>query len=190
MFLNLRTLWQGWFHSRGVVPDFQWAYYRLLAAALLAAIATPLSLACLAFRVRKPRPPWRRVALRPGTVAILGCAVAIGARTVEYTVARSSADVSWLNRADVAPLRFGDSFELTLIHTNTEDGVDGRIEAIPCYGTLVAAFAWPCGIVVAAIWFVLAVSGRWRPEKTWIDRLGRSLGIIWILIEILVIVPL
>lgn len=28
-------------------------------------------------------------------------------------------------------------------------------------------------------WGLLAVTRRWRPEKSWIDRLGRVLGVCW-----------
>jgi hypothetical protein len=34
---------------------------------------------------------------------------------------------------------------------------------------------------VAAIWVALALSGRWRAEKSWIDRTGRLLGWYWIM---------
>jgi hypothetical protein len=32
---------------------------------------------------------------------------------------------------------------------------------------------------VAGAWFVLAVAGWWRPQPTWIDRLGRAAGFLW-----------
>jgi hypothetical protein len=38
--------------------------------------------------------------------------------------------------------------------------------------------AAPCA--VAATWTVLALGGRWRPERSWLDRLGLVLGIYWI----------
>jgi hypothetical protein len=34
---------------------------------------------------------------------------------------------------------------------------------------------------VAAVWLVTALAGCWRPEKTWIDRAGRCLGVFWLL---------
>jgi hypothetical protein len=37
------------------------------------------------------------------------------------------------------------------------------------------------GSIIISAWLVLAVSGRWRPEATWIDRAGRLLAIAWIL---------
>ncbi len=33
---------------------------------------------------------------------------------------------------------------------------------------------------VAAAWIALAFNGRWRPERSWIDRLGRGLGVFWL----------
>lgn len=53
-----------------------------------------------------------------------------------------------------------------------------------------AAFSAPCGFTVAVVWLLLALSGRWRPEKSWIDRLGRLLGVVWIAYTIAVSVPL
>jgi hypothetical protein len=53
-----------------------------------------------------------------------------------------------------------------------------------------AAFSAPCGCTVAAIWLLLVLSGRWRPERSWIDRLGRLLGVVWIAVAIAVSVPL
>jgi hypothetical protein len=38
------------------------------------------------------------------------------------------------------------------------------------------------GVAVASSWLLLLVSGRWRPEPSWIDRSGRVLGWIWIAI--------
>ena len=54
---------------------------------------------------------------------------------------------------------------------------------------VVASFGTPAGYAVAATWVVLAASGRWRPEKSWVDRLGRALGLAWICITALVSFP-
>jgi len=37
---------------------------------------------------------------------------------------------------------------------------------------------------IAAAWLILALSGCWRPERTWIDRLGCLIGLAWIVLEI------
>jgi hypothetical protein len=37
------------------------------------------------------------------------------------------------------------------------------------------------GSVVASVWFVQALSGRWRAGREWIDRLGRVVASCWLL---------
>jgi hypothetical protein len=37
------------------------------------------------------------------------------------------------------------------------------------------------GLAVLIAWITLLVGGRWRGEPSWVDRLGRALGIYWIL---------
>jgi hypothetical protein len=36
------------------------------------------------------------------------------------------------------------------------------------------------GWAVAASWLTLIMNRRWRPERDWIDRAGRVVGIAWI----------
>jgi len=36
------------------------------------------------------------------------------------------------------------------------------------------------GCAVAAVWAVQVIGGRFRAEPSWIDRLGRALGVFWI----------
>ena len=38
----------------------------------------------------------------------------------------------------------------------------------------------PLGEATAAAWALLALSGRWRAERSWTDRAGRALGAYWI----------
>jgi hypothetical protein len=37
------------------------------------------------------------------------------------------------------------------------------------------------GLAVMVAWIVLKAKGQWRPEASWIDRIGRLLGWGWIL---------
>ncbi len=39
---------------------------------------------------------------------------------------------------------------------------------------------WTVGASIALIWSLMAISGTWRPERSWTDRLGRFLGALWI----------
>jgi hypothetical protein len=36
------------------------------------------------------------------------------------------------------------------------------------------------GLAVLASWLTLRAGGWWRAEPSWIDRLGRALGVLWI----------
>jgi hypothetical protein len=40
------------------------------------------------------------------------------------------------------------------------------------------------GLAVLVSWLTLIAGRRWRPEPSWVDRLGRALGISWILLAI------
>jgi hypothetical protein len=37
---------------------------------------------------------------------------------------------------------------------------------------------------VAGAWLILLLAGWWRPEPSWIDRLGRVLGLGWIVLSL------
>jgi len=37
------------------------------------------------------------------------------------------------------------------------------------------------GAMIAGGWIVLAFIGQWRTERNWIDRLGRRIGLVWLL---------
>jgi hypothetical protein len=50
---------------------------------------------------------------------------------------------------------------------------------------LVESSVHPVGVAVTAAWVNLAACGRWRPEAEWIDRLGRVVGVCWIVITLL-----
>jgi hypothetical protein len=45
-------------------------------------------------------------------------------------------------------------------------------------------FAWRIGPAVVGAWTALALGGRWRAEKSWIDRAGRFLGAFWVFEEV------
>jgi len=36
---------------------------------------------------------------------------------------------------------------------------------------------------VAGAWFVLALTGRWRADPSWLDRLGRTIGFSWLIVD-------
>jgi hypothetical protein len=112
------------------------------------------SLAQIAFRLQRPRPPWDELRQQPGTVA---CALAtafltpVGLMTVwSHLFSRRPPQVAWARIAD-----------------------DLRPERLTIVTTLI-------GMAVLVAWVVLKATGQWKPEASWIDRLGRVLGVGWI----------
>jgi hypothetical protein len=49
---------------------------------------------------------------------------------------------------------------------------------------LFSTFSPQVSFAVIGAWFAVAVSGRWRPERSWIDRAGRITGIVWIAVTV------
>jgi hypothetical protein len=170
----------------------------LTAAAMASSIATPLTLACLASRLRRPRPPRRRLWMQPGAAAMLACTLLFVVKGIEVAAAFCRRDINEI-AGQAARVRVSDTSYL--LHVSpppsllwggaapTSNGVLWSFDA-GCWGIQMAAFAAPCGWTVAAIWLLLGASGRWRPEGSWIDRLGRLLGVVWIAAAIAVSVPL
>jgi hypothetical protein len=185
---GVRAIWLGLVEGPG-----SWSWYgtpaRLMLASMLSAGATPMTLACLAYRLRQPRPAWRRVVIQPGAAALLACSLVFAVRMLEAAVAFAAPTVGTLGQARAFRIRISDSDHLVLAKGFGGNGVISYIKVWECFTVTVASFAWPCGYAVAAVWLVLAVSGRWRPEKSWIDWLGWVLGAIWILITVLTAQP-
>ena len=44
------------------------------------------------------------------------------------------------------------------------------------------------GFALLVSWMTLLIGRRWRPERQWIDRLGRAMGYIWILAALAVLI--
>ncbi len=51
--------------------------------------------------------------------------------------------------------------------------------------TVFVGYAQQVSFSVAGAWLTLALSGRWKSETSWIDRLGRALGFAWIVTTII-----
>lgn len=49
-------------------------------------------------------------------------------------------------------------------------------------GVAIASWAAPA---VAGAWLVLILSGRWRPNRGWLDLIGMALGVGWLALEVL-----
>jgi hypothetical protein len=101
-----------------------------------------------------PRPPVWRLVRRPGIAACVAVIAAFAALTIA------------LPGTLIAPTTFG----------------GGPLAVNWPAWRIAAFFALPRTAALAVIvsWLTLAQSARWRPESTWLDRLGRALGACWI----------
>jgi hypothetical protein len=56
---------------------------------------------------------------------------------------------------------------------------NGIMDAFLAYSS---ALQQTAKFAVATIWLILALGGQWRSEPSWIDRMGRIIGIFWIML--------
>lgn len=114
----------------------------------------PWTLALPILRLRRPRPRWRRLALQPGLTACLAAifGMALGVVVMGLTVLTRQFMTVTLRRG------WSDWLRLYLL-----DEIIGY-----------------AGLAVASAWSLQALSGRWRPTPDAIDRLGRAVGVLWI----------
>lgn len=113
-------------------------------------------------RLRRPRPNLRRLSRQPGFVACLAVVSTLGLFLV---IGNAIFLVNW------GATGFGTFAPLELLGEVAEF-------LIICLPLIIQT-----GVFCA--WVTLAVSRRWRSERSWIDRAGRLLGVAW-----LVLVPL
>jgi hypothetical protein len=121
-----------------------------------------LSVAVLGLRLRRPRPPLFVLAREPGTIA---CAVAS-----LVMVPASLAILVWHYQA-MGSLRAAWNRAATDLQPEYLGGLTVLI-----------------GLAVAVTWFVMNAKRRWLPVAGWLDRLGRLVGVGWVLMIIGVMV--
>jgi hypothetical protein len=110
-----------------------------------------LGMVCLlAMRLRRPRPNLRSLSRQPGAVACAAAAAAMAAGGIVV----------------LSLLRPVDDWYFLQDHPEAEHPWQIVVSRI--------------SMAVPAAWFILAWSGRWRSEPSWIDRMGRVLGAYWI----------
>jgi len=138
-------------------------------------VAAPFAIswaaAILFLRLRRPRERWRRLIRQPGLVACLATLLVVVARVPGYTATR---------------LRIMGNTQLTTYRPLFVSG-ESMGMGMPWDASIVV-FGYDqalntmamIGVAVAASWLLLAASGRWRAEPSWIDRAGRALGVYWI----------
>ena len=122
-------------------------------------VAGAFSSALLICRLLRPRPRRLRLWLLPGTAP--GLVVALGSLQV-FAESAYKAVRAW----NQAPARAMGMMPYPYFLNYFE---------IVCEA--VADFV---GFAVRSTWLLLFLGGRWRAEASWVDRVGRALGIYWI----------
>jgi hypothetical protein len=153
--LDLNSLWYG-----GAYHGIQ----RLLSLVMPHIAAATMAL--VAIRMRRPRPPLRRLLRAPGAVA---CTVASAAIVLI---------VIWAVSATAAGRAIMFSQAVRRLPNNGGRGSGGTLD--PFEGRLFVVYGDQVGFAVAGAWLSLMLAGRWRPERTWLDRLGRAVGWSWL----------
>lgn len=120
------------------------------------------TLALVALRSTTPRPAGRRRFAAPGTSACAIAAVMLGLEAA-YVAANE-----WAFRIRRAP-RLERHHLLALLRSLKHEAV----------------VAPSIGFAVAAWWAALALGGRWRRARGWIDRAGLAVGGLWIALAVL-----
>lgn len=124
----------------------------------------------LALRLRRPRPALRRLSRQPGFAAGVAATAVLmlGLLTVGLLalvrVARQGMAARMGRGGGPLP------------------GVMGRTPDPSWWLGVVLHFGVLVGPAVIGAWLLLAVSGRRRPTRDWLDLLGRALGTLWIVV--------
>jgi len=145
-------------------PTFHASLYHTLVLvqmsvwALLLPLLSSWTIALLPLRMMRPRPRWRRLTRQPGFIA---CCVASLVLVVETSLS---------------------VLILGSMHTHYTVKTWGQAWTIAFSGDGFRQMGSRPGFAVAAAWITLAMTGRCRPASDWVDRLGRVIGWIWVLL--------
>ncbi len=139
-------------------------YYSPRATQILPPFLVAWSVAILVLRMVRPRPGLRDLLVQPGVVA---CVVGMAA-----------------TGAGIATRLMENIYEIVVFESEKDRLPFDGIQTSPFY-ILDRAFAIAgpyaaFGVIVT--WGVLGVSRRLKPEPTWIDRFGRAIGVLWVVV--------
>lgn len=139
-------------------PAMVWvtrAPHVLLGATPCLAVWTITLFALQVFAARTRR---RRLLARPGTAACGAASLALF-WTASEALVRSAAYA---------------------IEIRSWSGFSNGGSALSGFGSYVNLTSAPCGLAVATAWAVLLSTGRCRPVRGWLDRVGLALGLAWL----------
>lgn len=114
------------------------------------------TVALLIVRLRAPRPSWRRMSRQPGASASLAASL-----TILGTLFVTLGIVTYVVSRDGVPLGFWAMLPSVLME-------------------FFVYFAPFVGFGVGIAWAMLGIQRRCRCETSWIDRMGRVMGVLWI----------
>jgi hypothetical protein len=114
-------------------------------------VAAAIMLALIPIRLLRPRPGLRRLVRQPGFAACCAIAAVLALGFIE--------GLMWVLFRDVQK---------------------GWGNVWPFQQLWAIAIEIRGIFAVAGVWLLLAFTGRWRAEKSWVDRLGRALGAVWV----------
>ncbi len=156
---NDHQIRRGWFRIALIVQH---------GAQTLIPVLTMGSLAFAALRLRQPRPPFRKLARQPGMIASCAAMLTLIIEVLWIILGEIVLPPNALVMRTIPPF-----LKLSLPDRILHD----------VRGT--AILQANAGGAVAAAWLILALAGLWQAERNWIDRLGRALGIGWIIVNII-----
>jgi hypothetical protein len=108
--------------------------------------------ALLILGLMSPRPVWRRLFRQPGMAACSAATLVMAIELIPFVL-----------------------YAMTLgVETAISKGFLVRMNQ------LVVTYAQNVPFSIEGAWATLVLSGLWRCERTWIDRVGTILGIVWI----------
>ncbi len=140
------------------VPPSWWSPVKRAAESVQVAapMVASLSMAVLLLRFRRPRPPMRTVVRQPGSAAMIATAAGLIVMGIEFV----SNAVGWYAFRGESPWRK---------HGIAYDAIDDLARATP-----------RIAVAVIAAWGLLRFGRLARPERSWLDRSGMLLGLLWI----------
>lgn len=145
------------------------------------------TLAIPALRLRRPCPQRRGLFGQPGMAA---CAVALAVLVCTLV----GAAASWpVHQSRPKPTTFPGRWILSVDGRWMSSAFDPRLPPLQQLGRLLyydgLGSSW-AGLAICGAWLTMALGGWWRPERSAIDRLGRAIGLVWIVLSLGVLATL
>lgn len=126
------------------------------------------TVAILFLRLLKPRPRRLLLTRQPGLIA---CVAVVTAIALVVSLVVGIGLIGWV---------LNGTMQFVWSDFDSSTGVELFIFVMPII----------IQIGVLGAWGTLALTGRWRSERSWIDRVGRLLGVVWVVILPVIVILL